>query len=258
MRRMIATAWVLAMMSGGVWASQSTTQSSAAQKTEVQKTNASTRKKTSAKKKTSQPVAPAPEIPAQIMPPVPATLMNSSPVKPQVTMESGLLTIDAPNSTLSDVLSGVRKATGAVIEGAFPTERVSVKLGPGLPDQVLDALLRGTPYDYIILGSLGRQDAVARVMLTPQSSQASAGAGQPQNAAAPTAPQEAVQPPDESMPDRTVPEDAADTTPQPEADQTQEKPAPQQQPQPQDPNQPKTPEQLFKELQQLEQQKQQR
>ncbi len=66
-------------------------------------------KEASGLEKKAKAAAPAQELPAQTMPPVPATLMNSAPVKPNVTMERGLLTIDAPNSTLSDVLSGVQQ-----------------------------------------------------------------------------------------------------------------------------------------------------
>jgi hypothetical protein len=163
-------------------------------------------------------------------------------------MESGLLTIDAPNSTLSDVLSGVHRVTGAAIEGASPTERVAVKLGPGDPEQVIAALLRGTPYDYVILGALGRQDVVTRVLLT----QASAGSSQPSQASSgapfPRPQAQAPRPTEEGLPERTAPDDVA-MQPAPEGEPEQA-----QQPQAQ-PEQPKTPEQLFKELQQLEQQK---
>jgi hypothetical protein len=254
MKRTIATAWVLVMMSVGVCAWQSAPPVPAVQKTPTAQNTVGNRKKTPSKK-TRKAAAPVQQAPAQTMPPLPATLMNSTPVKPNVTMESGLLTIDAPNSTLSDVLSGVHKATGATIEGASPTERVAVKLGPGNPEQVIAALLRGTPYDYVILGSLGRKDVVTRVLLTQQSNQPSA-VGQPapeQSGQAMGRPQEPAfqPPPDDSLPERASPDDAAPPpTAENEADRTQQVP-PQQ-----DPNTPKTPEQLFKELQQLQQQKQ--
>jgi hypothetical protein len=181
--------------------------------------------------------------------------MNSAPVAPQVTMESGLLTIDAPNSTLSDVLSGVQKATGAAIEGASPTERVAVRLGPGDPEQVIAALLRGTSYDYVILGSLGRQDVITRVLLT-QSSSGGSGSGQDGSGSGHRPP--IVRPVQEDQPEPSVPEDvAAQPTPSGEADQAQQ-PSPTQQPQQAQPqSQPQqTPEQLFRQLQQTEQPKQ--
>jgi hypothetical protein len=260
MKQTMAIGCVLAMMSVGVQGRQSAPPSSAVQNppaVQVQRTQSAKKKKTPLKQ-ARKPAAAVPQVPPQTMPPVPATLMNSAPVRPIVTMESGLLTIDAPNSTLSDVLNGVHKVTGASIEGAAPSERVSVKLGPGDPEQVIAALLRGTPYDYVILGALGKRDAVTRVLLSQQTSQPSSGGGSVSQA-----PSNAEQQPpeiDESMPERTSPDDAA-AQPENESDQAQPtqqpQPVPQQaQPQQQEQNQPKTPEQLFKELQQLEQQKQ--
>jgi len=245
MKRMIAITSVLVMTPFLACAWQAALQTPAVQKPPTHKK--------AVLKKQSQAAAPVQQLPAQIMPPLPATLMNSAPVKPEVTMENGQLTIDAPNSTLSDVLSGIHHATGASIEGASPTERVAVKLGPGTPEQVIAALLRGTPYDYVILGTLGKQEVVARVLLTQQSNlpadtpQAPSGQamGQPQ--------QPAFQPPgDSSQPERTPPDEVAPAT-ENQADQTPPTPTPQQP----NANTPKTPDQLFKEFQQLQQQKQQ-
>ena len=244
MRRAIAIACVLVVISGGVWAQQSGPPEPSSRKTDV------ARKKKAPAKKRGKAASEAGQIPAQIMPPIPATLMNSAPVKPNVTMEGGLRTIDAPNSTLSDVLSGVHKATGATIEGASPGERVAVRLGPGNPGQVLAALLRGTPYDYVIMGSQEREDAVTRVLLTQQSP---AGGGQSAQALAGPGfrrPQETFQPQpgQDNIADSAAPDD---TAVQPVAD-TEAEQAPQ--PPPQEQNQPKTPEQLFRELQRVEQQ----
>lgn len=235
MRRMIAMACVLALTNIGAWAQQSGPQTPSPQKTVVPK-------KTSAKSKAHAKTETHP-VPAQTMPPVPATLMNSTPVKPTVTMEGGLLTIDAPNSTLSDVLSGIHQATGAAIEGASPNERVAVRLGPGNPRQVVAALLYGTPYDYVILGSQDRQDVVTRILLT-RSSGADASSGQSvQNTAAQPHPEQ------ESPNTPGASEDSTVTGTRVGGAQSTEPPPPQNQ------NQPKTPEQLFKELQQLEQKK---
>jgi len=267
------------MTTGGVLAQQSAPAAPAMQPSanQTQKTAVKNRKPAAGKKS----AAPEQQAPPQTMPQLPATLMNSAPVKPSVTMEGGLLTIDAPNSTLSDVLSGVHRATGATIEGASPTERVAVKLGPGNPEQVIAALLHGTPYGYVILGSPEKRDVITRVLLTQQSS---AGPTQPSPPQPPPHQAMGQEQPDEGMPDRTVPDDAGvqqgseepeqNQQPQPEQQQPQQQQGlqpptlvpqqqgqqtdqPQTQQQQQDPNQPKTPEQLFKELQQLEQQKQQ-
>ncbi len=263
MRRAIATACVLVMMAGGVWAQTSDSQAPTvhSHQSHAAKTGAKTKKR-AATKKNAKAAAPAHELPAQTMPPVPATLMNRPPVKPNVTMERGLLTIDAPNSTLNDVLNGVQKATGAAIEGASPTERVAVRLGPGEPEQVIAALLHGTPYDYVILGSLGRQDVVTRVVLTQVSSLSAsspADGGQPEPepddvSGLPVAPGQrpGISPHqphmDNTQPVRTPPEEVA-TQPDSEPEQAQQPPPPQPATPQQEPS--KTPDQLFKELQQL-------
>jgi hypothetical protein len=252
---MIATACVLAMISGAVWAQQPSPHTPQQQKTHVAKTHVAKKKKKAARGKNlpaKNVAAEAPQVPAQIMPPVPATLMNSAPVPPNVTMEGGMLTIDAPNSTLSDVLRGVHKATGAAIEGASPSERVAVRLGPGKPEQVISALLRGTPYDYVILGASGRPDVVTRVLLTQ-----SAGGSMPDSPVATRSPEVVrPQPADDIIQREPTPEETQPNEGEAEQAQPQVQPQPSPQAQP-DQNQPKTPEQLFKELQQLEQQKQQ-
>jgi hypothetical protein len=248
MKRTIAIACMLAMISGGVRALHSRAQTPA-----PRKKHTLTKAKTSAKDKRpgmamapgkpipAQPASakPAQPVPAQIAPPIPATLMNRAPVSPNVTMNDGLLTIDAPNSMLSAVLSGVHNATGAVIEGATPDERVAVRLGPGNPRQVIAALLQGTPYDYFILGSQDRQDAVTRIVLTQPTvsspAQNAAGAGTP--------PQPAWNNPQ----DRTLPdEEAAQPAGEIQADQAE---PPQHSQPPQDQNQPKAPDQVFREMQ---------
>lgn len=241
MRRTIAMACMLALLSGGVRAQQSGAQAPA-----PRKTHAVTKKKASAKKsasaKTETPVkiaAPVQPVPAQIAPPIPATLMNSKPVDPNVTMNDGLLTIDAPNSMLSEVLNGVHVATGAVVEGSTPDERVAVRLGPGNPRQVIAALLQGTPYDYVILGSQEGQQAVTRIVLTRPSDSSSApapGAGRPQ-------------PSGNNSSDRTpADEEPAQPAGEIQTDQAEQPP----QPPPQDQNRPKTPEQILREQQQAD------
>jgi hypothetical protein len=233
---MIATACVLVMISGGVWAQPSGAQTPSPQPVRAAK------KKSSHPRKKHKASAMAAPLPAQTMPPIPATLMNSTPVLPNVTMEDGLLTIDAPNSTLSAVLSEVHKATGAAIEGASPNERVAVRLGPGKPGQVIAALLTGTRYDYVILGSPEKQDSVTRVLLK-QALQGTAGDGPAKKiieGAGPHRPQSAAmrQPPEDDSPDAAA--TIEDTTAQMSTDTTADQPAPP----PQQPRglQPKTPE----------------
>jgi hypothetical protein len=113
--------------------------------------------------------AAAVETPAA--PPVPPpTLEQSAPTAPEVTFQNGQLTIDAANSTLSQVLHAVQQRTGASIEipAGGASDRVVAQLGPGRPRDVLNTLLNGSKFDYVILGVTGNPGAVQKVILTPR------------------------------------------------------------------------------------------
>jgi len=107
--------------------------------------------------------------PAEPAPIVPSTPANSPPQPPEVTFQNGLLSIRAENSTLADVLTDIRSKTGAQIQvppGAS-AQRVVVQEGPAPVRDVLVALLQGSGFDYIILGSPQDPETVQRVLLTP-------------------------------------------------------------------------------------------
>ena len=106
---------------------------------------------------TPQTVA-APQQPIQI-PPKP----------PRVSYVGGQLTVIADNSIMTDVLNGIRSATGIKMEGlGGNAERVYGQFGPASPRVVIDSLLNGSHYDFIILSSLETPDAVQRVILSPR------------------------------------------------------------------------------------------
>jgi hypothetical protein len=194
----------------------------------------------------------------------PAPLLQQPPVQPVVKMQNGLLSIDATNSNLSDVLAGVKRATGAVIEGgSAATERVVVHLGPGRPNDVISALLNGSRYDYVVLGSAQQPGAITRIMLTVRQ-----GGDQ---VAAPQAASNVPPPQGNNAEDDGAQEDTPEQREQ-DVRQVEPQPAPQQpvQPgQPQNPqqpgaqngaqnnDQPKTPQQLFEEIQRMQQMRQQ-
>ena len=197
------------------------------------------KKRSAAKKKGTntaikeQAAPPAPPPVAQTPPPpaapqLPPTLMNQPPVNPTVTMRNGLLTIDAPNSTLSEVLNGVRQATGAVLEGVSPSDRVAVRLGPGSPRDVVAALLQGTSYNYLILGSDLDPNAVTHILLS-QGSSSSEPTPPPQQPAA------VIQPPIQLPPE---PPELPDQGNAAFSEGEQAPPALPPQPQPVNPNQP--------------------
>src|SRR5882762_6592481 len=89
---------------------------------------------------------------------------------PTVTYVNGKLTIVAKNSTLSEILRVVGSKTGALIdvpEGA--NERVVSLLGPGPAREVIAALLNGSHFNYVMVGTEANPNSVSHVILTAKS-----------------------------------------------------------------------------------------
>src|SRR4051812_47791794 len=126
-------------------------------------THHSTRRAAPAKPPVQEP-APAPVVPPA-PPPTPEQLPATPP---QVTMSGGQLSIVAENSTLGDVLSAVRKLTGAGVEvpSAANSERVVVNLGPGNPQDVLQQLFTGSKFNYVILGAADNAAGIQKIILS--------------------------------------------------------------------------------------------
>ena len=214
-----------------------------------------------------EPDPPAPQPPAP-----PPTLEQSPPTPPQVTYNNGQLTIIAQNATLSQVLRSVQSQTGASMEipSGASNERVVGQLGPGQPRDVINALLNGTKFNYIILGVNGDPGAVQKVILT--TAKPASAVNMAQNNAASPPPEEPQEEENYGEPE-PQPQPQAPVPPQfrhrpnmpgrtPEAFNPQQPPV---QPFPdngaddnvQQPDGVKTPEQLLQELQQMQQQQQQ-
>jgi hypothetical protein len=195
--------------------------------------------------KTKKQAALPPPLPSGTQGPVPQIPLDSMPaVPPQISYQDGQLTIVAPNSTLGDILRGVRKHTSADIDiPSNATERVATNLGPGPARDVVAQLLNGSHFNYVLLGSPENAGLLVRVVLvakTPDTPAPSA-----QAAAKSTAPAPAADAADAEAADESVDE----TPDQPaEADQ-----------QPANPDQPgvKTPQQMLQEMQQRQLQMQQ-
>lgn len=204
------------------------------------------------KKKSAQQPPPAPVQEAPPIPQPPPTPEQMPAVPPQVSMNDGMLTISAENSTMGDILNAVRKQTGAVLEvpPTLSSERVAAKIGPGNPQSVVQQLFAGSKFDYIIVGSPENPDALQKIIVTPRG--AAAGGSNVASYRPPS--QSTYQPPPDTA-------DAMEEEPQPEPEPM---PAPPEEQQPVTPptqaqpysNQPKTPEQLLQELQQMQQQQQ--
>jgi hypothetical protein len=162
---------------------------------------------------------------------------------PQVRYSHGQLSIMAENSTLADILRAVRLQTGAVVEvPGSATERVVAHLGPGPARDVLAALLNGTHFNYVMVGSPAHPDSVERLILTSKSG------GAPEVApAAPAVQNNQPQLDDQGVQGQDIAEQPVDTPAENPPDET---------PQPPNGQQVKTPEQLLRELQQQQQQQQ--
>jgi len=107
---------------------------------------------------------PMPELSAAV-PPGSAAPAQHAPV---VTYRDGQLTIDAENLTLAAVLDLIAQKTGAVIEvpPGSGQERVFEHAGPGPVNDVLERLLNGSPFNYIIVNSPQHPNQPAQVLLS--------------------------------------------------------------------------------------------
>jgi hypothetical protein len=200
------------------------------------------------KAKKQQPLPPP--LPSGTQGPVPQVPLDAIPaVAPQVSYQDGQLTIVAPNSTLGDILRGVRKHTAADIEiPATANERVVTRLGPGPARDVVAELLNGSRFNYILLGSPADASQLVRVVLV-----AKTGPDNPTETA--QAGNKAALPPDLAPAAEAAEADATDDNTDDSQDQATaeaEQPAP-------PPDQPgvKTPQQMLQEMQQRQLQMQQ-
>lgn len=151
---------------------------------------------------TTAPPHDTPKVPKPAMlPPMPSGPLSQMPMDQippmaaKVKFQGGLLEITAQNSTLGEILRDVRKLTGASID--FPpgssgmNERVVTHLGPGAPRDVLDVLLNGSSFNYVMVGSSSDPGAVSSVMLSAKpsaSGETQTAANAHQNNAAPMPP----------------------------------------------------------------------
>ncbi len=138
------------------------------------------------KHKSEQPAKPDPVVqPVSAPAPLPREQMPVSP--PQVAFSDGQLSILAEDSTLGDILRGVRQQTGALVDiPGNATERVFGRFGPGPARDVLAALLNGSHFNYVLLWSPINPNVLNRVILSSISSEA--GPAREANASAPPEP----------------------------------------------------------------------
>ena len=87
---------------------------------------------------------------------------------PVISWDGKQLTIDAENTSLSEILLAIRARTGASIEMPPSTsaERVAVHMGPAPVREVISSLLYGTDFNYVIESSAGDDEGLGKVIIT--------------------------------------------------------------------------------------------
>jgi hypothetical protein len=137
---------------------------------------------------TPKPLTAAPDV----TPPAPAPAAAEAPARPKnpaelppklpkVTCHGDQITISADNATLEAILAAVRGCTGAKIDIPEGAARVRSfeELGPGPVREVLDELLSGTQYNYVIQSSDVNPAKVETVLLSMRVGDKDAPAGLP-------------------------------------------------------------------------------
>ena len=208
------------------------------------------------------PPAPPTSAPpaASALPSAVQSIANSAPAasgRAKVQFANGLLTVNATDSSLNQILREISRITGMTITGGVKDERVFGTYGPADTGAVLTSLLNGTGSNMLLLES--HNNSPRELVLTPRQGgptppspntyrEPEAQSNEPRN----ITPREDIiyQPPAGQPP----PPQPGVTTP----DATQQ---PQQQPTPdsgtttqQSPNGVKTPQQIYEELMKMQQQ----
>ena len=134
--------------------------------TAAQPTTTRTRRHGASKKAAVKP----PVLPPMPGGPLQQVSMNDLPATaPQVSYQNGALTIVSQNSTMGDILREVHKQTGATIDiPPNANDRVATHLGPGPARDVLDKLLDGSNFNYVIVGAPANPASLVSVVLTPK------------------------------------------------------------------------------------------
>jgi len=213
--------------------------------------SSATQNQKGAHKKSKKQETPPPPLPSGPTGPVQQIPLDSiAAVPPQVTYENNQLTINAPNSTLADILRAVRKLTGAETEVPAAPERVVTHLGPGPAREVVAELLNGSRFNYVLLGSPDNSAALTRVVLVAKT-------GTPEPTAPSPDPSMGQQAINQPQPPEAPQEAEADSSDDNSADDNSDQTAAEEQQQPQEQNGVKTPQQMLQEMQQRQMQMQQ-
>jgi hypothetical protein len=179
----------------------------------------------------------------------------SSPRKPQMTVDyaAGKLTVTATNASLNQILREVSHSIGMKITGGVADERVYGQYGPSAPSVVLAALLDGTGSNMLLVDDA---KGPTELILTPRTGgptppSPSASRPEPEEEPAPEPPH----PPPTAEEPRIVPRRGIGHPPSPGApSDSNSNDSSDGSPPPQSPNGTKTPQQIYNELRQMQQQ----
>jgi hypothetical protein len=118
----------------------------------------------------------------------PKNPVDLPPRPPRVICSGDQLTITAENSTLDSILVLVRGCSGARVEIPEGAARVRSyeQLGPGPMRKVLDALLSGTDFNYVLESSDANPQKLEAVLLTARAKDGAAGTGGSASSASPS------------------------------------------------------------------------
>ena len=109
---------------------------------------------------------------------LPARLAENPPKAPKVTCDGDQLTISANNATLGSVLAAVHACIGVQIDipSGAGGGRTFEELGPGPARQVLETLLSGTDFNYVIGSSDADPGKIETVLLLERKTEVAANA----------------------------------------------------------------------------------
>jgi hypothetical protein len=117
------------------------------------------------------PASPQPSN-AFTAPPAPAAQVPVAPPPPRMSVDfkNGKLKIFSDRATLAEVLTEVRRRTGAdiAIPPSAVQEQVFGTIGPAPPREVMAALLNGSHFNFVMVGADNDPSQLRSVMLTPR------------------------------------------------------------------------------------------
>ena len=167
-------------------------------------------------------------------PNLPPSLLDKPAGAAHVTLSDGSLSVNATNSSLSEILKKLEATSGMTVDGFDKDSRVFGVYGPGPPRDVLASLLDGAGYNFLMVGSTN--DGTPREIVLTARSNAPISAPTPGSSQA------------------EEPEDDTPNYPPPPVETPQ--PVPPQGVPPAE-QRPRTPQEMLQELQRLRQQQQQ-